>query len=176
MASRFPARGIKVVASLNVRLLDTSVVFKALDLVLMSIRARRQWTALGRFLRSAGLPGSVCFLVTNDCRPVAPSKVYRREQVACAPAPDDSYLVDPASSHMLVSKIKPCMSKYKLLHSETANGSLDQLWFLRSYNPTWITVVILELIHESTLRLSWEERFYYNKTNRPSGRPVGDSE
>ena len=24
-----------------------------------------------------------------------------------------SYLVDPASSHMLVSKIKPCMSKYK---------------------------------------------------------------
>ena len=27
----------------------------------------------------------------------------------------ESYLVDPASSHMLVSKIKPCMSKYKLL-------------------------------------------------------------
>ena len=27
----------------------------------------------------------------------------------------DSYLVDSASSHMLVSKIKPCMSKYKLL-------------------------------------------------------------
>jgi hypothetical protein len=26
---------------------------------------------------------------------------------------DDSYLVDPASSHMLVSKTKPCMSKYK---------------------------------------------------------------
>lgn len=25
----------------------------------------------------------------------------------------DSYLVDPASCHMLVSKIKPCMSKYK---------------------------------------------------------------
>lgn len=27
----------------------------------------------------------------------------------------DSYLVDSASSHMLVSKIKPCMSKYKQL-------------------------------------------------------------
>jgi hypothetical protein len=26
----------------------------------------------------------------------------------------ESYLVDPASSHMLVSKIKPCMCKYKL--------------------------------------------------------------
>ncbi len=31
------------------------------------------------------------------------------------PAAKGSYLVDPASSHMLVSKIKPCMSKYKLL-------------------------------------------------------------
>jgi len=28
---------------------------------------------------------------------------------------------------MLVSKIKPCMSKYKLLYGETANGSLKQL-------------------------------------------------
>ena len=39
----------------------------------------------------------------------------------------DSNLVDPASSHTLVSKIKPCMSKYKQLYSETANGSLYQL-------------------------------------------------
>ena len=30
---------------------------------------------------------------------------------------EDSYLVDPASSHMLVSKIKPCMSKYKQLYT-----------------------------------------------------------
>ena len=29
--------------------------------------------------------------------------------------PLGGYLVDPASSHMLVSKIKPCMSKYELL-------------------------------------------------------------
>ena len=40
---------------------------------------------------------------------------------------EGSYLVDPASSHMLVSKIKPCMSQYKLLYGETANGSLKQL-------------------------------------------------
>ena len=40
-----------------------------------------------------------------------------------------SYLVDPASSHMLVSKIKPCMSKYKILYGETADGSLKQLLF-----------------------------------------------
>ena len=43
---------------------------------------------------------------------------------------DDSYLVDSASSHMLVSKIKPCMSKYKQLYGETANGSLNQLSFI----------------------------------------------
>jgi hypothetical protein len=39
----------------------------------------------------------------------------------------DSNLVDPASSHMLVLKTKPCMCKYKLLYGETANGSLKQL-------------------------------------------------
>ena len=36
-------------------------------------------------------------------------------------------LVDPASSHMLASKTKPCMSKYNLVYGETANGSLKQL-------------------------------------------------
>ena len=36
-------------------------------------------------------------------------------------------LVDPASSHMLVSKTKPCMSQYKASHVEAANGSLKQL-------------------------------------------------
>jgi len=28
---------------------------------------------------------------------------------------------------MLVSKIKPCMSQYKFVYGETANGSLKQL-------------------------------------------------
>ena len=87
----------------------------------------------------------------------------------------DSYLVDPASSHMLVSKIKPCMSKYKLLHSETANGSLNQLWFLRSYNPTWITVAILELIHANQLRPSGKSAFIRSRPIRISVRSFGDS-
>ena len=47
-----------------------------------------------------------------------------------APPEYDRYLVDSASSHMLVSKIKPCMSKYKQLYRETANGSLNQLSFI----------------------------------------------
>ena len=58
-------------------------------------------------------------------------------------------LVDPASSHMLVSKIKPCMSKYEpCSHGETAYGSLNQSWSKwASAYPTWITVVIPELIY-----------------------------
>ena len=60
------------------------------------------------------------------------------------------YLVDPASSHMLVSKTKPCMSKNKPLNGESANGSLNQLLFIWWYLTTWITVVILELIHASS--------------------------
>jgi hypothetical protein len=43
-----------------------------------------------------------------------------------------SYLVDPASGHMLVSKIKPCMSEQKLYYSKAANSSLQQPLFLGS--------------------------------------------
>jgi hypothetical protein len=58
-------------------------------------------------------------------------KSLRRVRRAGRPTPaNDSYLVDSASSHMLVSKIKPCMSKYKQLYSETANGSLYKLSFI----------------------------------------------
>ena len=39
------------------------------------------------------------------------------ETVGSTHLPDDSYLVDPASSHMLVSKTKPCMSKYKRFYT-----------------------------------------------------------
>ena len=39
---------------------------------------------------------------------------------------ESNNLVDPASSHMLVSKIKPCMSLYEFLFGETVNGSLKQ--------------------------------------------------
>ena len=70
---------------------------------------------------------------------------------------------------MLVSKIKPCMCKYKLSNSETANGSLDQLIFIGSYKVTWITVVILELIHASKLRPSGKSAFIRSKPMRRFG-------
>ena len=56
--------------------------------------------------------------------------VVRPKRFVSWKAVEDSYLVDSASSHMLVSKIKPCMSKYKQLYGETANGSLNQLSFI----------------------------------------------
>ena len=59
----------------------------------------------------------------------------------------ESYLVDPASSHMLVSKTKPCMCKNKQIYSvnlRTAHYISNNLF---DGNSIWIPVVILELIH-----------------------------
>ena len=53
-------------------------------------------------------------------------------------------LVDPASSHTLVSKIKPCMSKYKIVHQNCEWLIKSVIIYMRNYG---ITVVILELIH-----------------------------
>jgi hypothetical protein len=58
-----------------------------------------------------------------------------------------SYLVDPASNHMLVLKTKPCKSKDKYFYRKPANGSLNQFQSTRLNTFNWITVVILELIH-----------------------------
>ena len=60
--------------------------------------------------------------------PTVPERARRAH--AARGVVEECYLVDPASSHMLVSKIKPCMSKYKQLYGETANGSLNQLSFI----------------------------------------------
>ncbi|KAH3784463.1 hypothetical protein DPMN_131438 [Dreissena polymorpha] len=62
------------------------------------------------------------------------------------------------------------MSKYTPSHGETANGSLNQLWFLRSYNPTWITVAILELIHATKLRPSRGRALLLAQTNAVAAR------
>ncbi len=58
----------------------------------------------------------------------------------------NSYLVDPASSHMLVSKIKPCMSKYKLLILWNCEWLIKSVIVYLMVLTTRITVVILELI------------------------------
>ena len=62
----------------------------------------------------------------------------------------DSNLVDPASSHTLVSKIKPCMSKYKRLILWNCEWLIISVIVYLIVLSTWITVVILELIHATT--------------------------
>ena len=60
-----------------------------------------------------------------------------------------SNLVDSASSHTLVSKIKPCMSKYKSFTLKLRTAHYISYNLFDSPFTTWITVVILELIHAS---------------------------
>ena len=50
------------------------------------------------------------------------------------------YLVDPASNHMLVSKIKPCTSKYKPARRRNCERLIKSVTTLQeSDNPKWIT-------------------------------------
>ena len=55
----------------------------------------------------------------NDVRaPSWPLRALAARRVTCgADVAKECYLVDPASSHMLVSKIKPCMCKYEQIQT-----------------------------------------------------------
>ncbi len=75
----------------------------------------------------SGDGGGVSPFGDSDPKVINPIALRAKRAAVRRPVSNGSYLVDPASSHMLVSKIKPCMSKYKQLYGETANGSLNQL-------------------------------------------------
>ena len=62
--------------------------------------------------RGAGSRGSRFVVRTSLDSPV-PSRLVAWCFHASVKRRNESYLVDPASSHMLVSKTKPCMSKFK---------------------------------------------------------------
>ena len=57
------------------------------------------------------------------------------------------YLVDPASSHTLVLKIKPCMSKCFVFLTLDCGRLIITVIVLLRLLYRWIPVVILELIH-----------------------------
>ena len=64
---------------------------------------------------------------------------------ACYPHPDRTahsrtriILVDPASSYMLVSKIKPCMSKYKLYSIVKPQKAQYNSYYLFDYNNSYL--------------------------------------
>ena len=58
-----------------------------------------------------------------------------------------SYLVDPASSHTLVLKIKPCMSKCCVCKTLDCGRLIITVIVLLRLPFRWIPVAILELIH-----------------------------
>ena len=122
--------------------------------------AARPPTKLERARREAGPRGAR-----------APVRAPWAGRGGSARATDGTYLVDPASSHMLVSKAKPCTCKHRPPHGEAANGSLDRLQFIRSYTVTWITVVILELIHATSAPtcLAGRGEFIRSKPTGPRG-------
>jgi hypothetical protein len=91
------------------------------------VARRGEVASLGRAWLSSLRPAWICLLVAH---PPGRAWFATRGSLGSSRASwvrHDRYLVDPASSHMLVSKIKPCMSKYNYLYWETANGSLNQL-------------------------------------------------
>ena len=79
-------------------------------------------------MASAGQESGVCVFAARGSRRIlvglARVQFCRLRRAVSMRA---KYLVDPASSHMLVSKIKPCKCKYMLSNSETANGSLNHM-------------------------------------------------
>ena len=65
-------------------------------------------------LSRVGIKQFFDFWMNSSTEKVVSSHQYQCVAFATLLASEESsYLVDPASSHMLVSKIKPCMSKYK---------------------------------------------------------------
>ncbi len=76
-----------------------------------------------------------------------PAHLTQKEQSFILLRKNDSYLVDPASSHMLVSKIKPCMSKYKHFIQRNCERLIKSVIMYSAVAfTTRIPVVILELI------------------------------
>ena len=82
---------------------------------------------------------------------------------AVSPALYDRNQVDPACSHTLVSKIKPCMFKHKYYKAKLRMAHYISYNILDSFS-TWITVVILELIHDQR-----RTRAAFIRYNQPFG-------
>lgn len=85
----------------------------------------RVWWAAGSLgCASAPTPLSTALQARTPCAGVHPAR-----------CPTVSYLVDPASSICLSQRLShACLSTHGR-YSETANGSLNQLWFLWSLAP-----------------------------------------
>ena len=68
---------------------------------------------------------------------------------------DYVYLVDPASSHTLVLKIKPCMSKCFDDFTLDCRRLITTVIVLLILSYRWIPVEILELIHDKKIYVNF---------------------
>ena len=76
-----------------------------------------RWCELLKRLCKSSRDSDVCFLTWASYPWREEAVSGSGELVSPGAARHESYLVDPASSHMLVSKTKPCMSKYKRFYT-----------------------------------------------------------
>ncbi|RXI09571.1 hypothetical protein DVH24_033639 [Malus domestica] len=78
----------------------------------------RMRNAEGRWVFTASdRPIEALSLDAYDCRARREPSTVKVVGLARAGVEEECYLVDPASSHMLVSKIKPCMCKYEQIQT-----------------------------------------------------------
>lgn len=84
---------------------------------------RERWLGFSDSVDAAGTgPSPICpqtrSLRTTAVLALDPAAPLRAGPGSCdAGVAEECYLVDPASSHMLVSKIKPCMCKYEQIQT-----------------------------------------------------------
>ena len=90
--------------------------FNRKNLVYTSQTRIHVWLPLARVSSAAGGRACLSEWVLSLERTVGPAAGGRFSIAEVTH--DGRYLVDPASSHMLVSKIKPCMSQYKHVMSK----------------------------------------------------------
>ena len=102
------ASGVVVRFAIFVRVVEQAMLFDRLFCLLREERLGRRMIAEACLLLLLALE---FFLACVTAADVLTFETVDSVSVFC----NDINLVDPASSHTLVSKIKPCMSKYKQL-------------------------------------------------------------
>lgn len=76
-----------------------------------------QFSSVGEDTPDLKYKGEPTRLVIGDHNVIREGVTIHRGTVQDRAETTIGYLVDPASSHMLVSKIKPCMCKYELIQT-----------------------------------------------------------
>ena len=96
--------------------------------------------SIGVALRVASQYANVVLVHTTSCfiKNSRSHRVSELKRTMCITNMLSIILVDPASSHMLVSKIKPCMSKYKLYLIVKPQKAQYNSYYLFDYKNSYL--------------------------------------